>query len=496
MNIRFYRVVLLCLLGSTVLSGCKESKTSPISVIPANGTSLYVAECNPFEIGVHDRKTVTLVPDPTDACTTPIQFYTGYSATWTSNVFRPDAAEVTEGVHLVFNRNLQEAADTVVITVEYSGVTVDLSRQVILMPNDNPSIVDIFDNGIVSAPVDSQRSVALSIRFLRGSASLNVSINSGTYIQVSLERNRLCEFAINLGLSGGIGQPNQGVNFSYWESSGPVETEIFYDFTRGAYINGSVFVFGPQYGIAYLRAVSGECSDTALFIAAPSTQGYRVDTLTTPDRYNLLSDGNQVWYWGDEQLPEDSAACRKVWIRNAVEWEILSHPIYSCLTSAIVYYDQMRRRFWIVERSAALPDTAWGYTVSGVMDTTVIADAIPVGFLYRGSWIQNNASDDYLNIYQVRPFTGGEPLLFGEYPVELTEEFGGIAGLGYPEAFGFEWWSVNVFDMDGNWLARYPVKSSSGSATVYSVSLLGADSLIIYEVTTSIEHQVRALKPF
>ncbi|MDD5087392.1 MAG: hypothetical protein PHI18_01160 [bacterium] len=480
------------LLAMTIL-GCRDSSVTPFDPLPAGGTRLYIADCNPFIWQDPDREVVTLVPDPDDACNTLIDFYSGLTADWRSNTFRAPAGALLEGAHLVFHRDVNEASVVTVIAVSYSGLSTSFQRQLELPIGETISAVDLFETGEIVAGGDSGV-VELSISILSGAATLNTFTTTGTYVQVGVERTSLCEFEIDLGLAGGIGQPGSGVVFSYRNAASEIHPSIFLDFTHGAQIDGSVLIFGPQYGLTYLAAESDGCSDTARFMAVAPAQGYRVDTLETVFRGNLLSDGNQVWFWEDRPLPDDSAACRAVNILYTNEWPLLSHPIYSCEDAVIAYCDAMSRHFWIILRSSSFPDTAWGYTLTGALDTTVIAQNIPDGFLYRGQWLNVISVDRYTRTVSATPFSNGTATTLGTYPAALTEAFGGGAGLGYPGTLDYEWWSVNVFDEDVNWIARYPIRGEE-SDLIGTVTLLTADSVIVYAANIFNVYYVRALHP-
>lgn len=475
-------------------AGCRESSVTPFDLFPGSGTRLYIAECEPFSWRGRDREAVTLVPDPADACNTNIVFYSsGLTAVWQSNQFRVAAGSLTEGAHLVFHRDANQASAVTTVAVNYVGLSAAFQRQLELPAGETISSRDLFESGEITAGGDSGV-VELTIAVLSGSATLNTYSSTGTYVQVGVDRSALCEFEIDLGLSQGIGQPGSGVNFSYRNAGGEILPSLFLDFTRGAHVDGNVFFFGSQYGLAYLSAESNGCSDTARFTAAAPAQGYRVDTLETVNRGNLLSDGNHVWFWEDRLLPEDSLACRSVNILYTNEWPLLSHPIYPCQDPVVAYCDAISRRFWIVQRSEGAPDTAWGYALTGSRDTTIIAETIPDGFLYRGMWLNVTGIDRFSRSVSVTPFSGGTSAILGTYPADLTESFGGRVGIGYPGTLGYQWWSVNVFDDDANWIARYPIQSSEFE-TIGTVILLSADSVIVFATHSSNTYRVRALKP-
>lgn len=477
---------------ATCVSGCRESSVTPFDLFPSGGTRLYIAECSPLTWQGRDREAVTLVPDPADACNSNIYFYaSGQTAVWQSNHFRVAAGSLTEGAHLVFHRDANQAGVVTVVAVNYVGLSVAFQRQLELPVGETVSSVDLFESGEITAGGDSG-TVELSMAVLSGSATLNTYTNTGTYVQVGVERSSLCEFEIDLGLAQGIGQPGSGVNFFYRNATGEIVPSLFLDFTRGGHLDGTIFFFGPQYGIAYLAAESGGCRDTARFTASAPAQGYRVDTLETVYRGNLLSDGNHVWFWEDRFLSEDSLACRSLNILHTNEWPLIAHPIYGCDNPVVAYCDVSSARFWIVERSFLSPDTAWGYTLTGSRDTTIIAETIPDGFLYHSHWLNVTGTDRYTRTVSAAPFSGGAATLLGTYPADLTETFGGGAGIGYPGALGYEHWSVNVFDDDANWIARYPVQS--GLLVLIGVTLLSADDAIVYVAHIGNQLQVRALK--
>ncbi|MBU0508512.1 hypothetical protein KKH27_06740 [bacterium] len=487
-----WRIGLLVSAALWLAAGCRESAVSPFDSSPAEGTRLYFADCEPFPWQGRYSENVTLVPDPQDACNSNIPFFYGYSAVWRSNSFRVAPGTISEGVHLVFHRNTEQAAVATSIDVAYGGIAVNIQRQLDLPIGEAVSVMDLLESGEISGSGDTA-AVTLTMTLVSGAATLNVNIGSGSYVQVGVERTGLCEFVIDLGLAGGVGQPGSGVTFTYAHAAGNVQAALFEDFTRGAHVDGSTFFFGPKYGIAYLTAESDLCRDTAAFVAMAPAQGFRMDTLATVLRGNLLSDGDHVWFWEDQYLPDDSLARRNIRILHETELPLLSHPIYTRVDPVIVYYDGLSSRFWIIQRSGSAPDTAWGYTISGSLDTLVVAASIPTGFLFRQMWLNVTAQDRYTRTVMAIPFAGGASSLFGIYPTELSEGFGGAAGLGYPLALGQNEWSVNVFDDEGDWIARYPVRVSQNE-DIYNVILLSTVGATVFVVDAGCCYYVRALK--
>ena len=165
----------------------------------------------------------------------------------------------------------------------------------------------------------------------------------------------------------------------------------------------------------------------------------------------------------------------------------------SCTYIAYVIYYQTFHLIWVIQRSVLQPDTAWGYTTDGMLDTTVIAATIPTGDLVNGHWINSDA-DTYVRHLYSTPFDGGTTTTAGDIPAELTRYPNGYAGIAPAHVTDFGEWSVNLFDSLGNWITRYPIRGSDGSSAFFA-QLLSADSVIIYEAVFTSGYEIRALKP-
>jgi hypothetical protein len=486
------------------VTGCRQDKAvGPAPVFPDNGTRLYFADCEPW---LEDQESTDLVPDPADACNQNITFYPEEASTppsiWRSNVFRPSAGTVTEGYHLVFTRSSESASQLTVFTVVLTGLATQFTRRIEFPLGETTTIIEVTQTGTVSLPEDSIGTVALQIQDSVGVATLSSSSVAGSFVYTGVESSYLCQFEVDLGLSHGIGQPNGALNIGFLHTSGPVQCTMAWDFTGGASLSGTLFVFGPRYGVAYAVGLSGGCVDTAAFWAPPPSQALRDDTLGTfalTDYWNrhFLSDGNTLWVWDDVPLPPDSAVPRRVRVAYRTEWPIIQHPVWDRFGQVNVAYDQTRDRIWIVESSSSSSDTAWGYMTTGQLDTVVVSDAIPSGVLYRGQWVQVTDTNAFVTEVDLIPFEGGAGVRLGEYPTGIVRSFAGGAGYGLPGVAEYASWSVNTFDVQGFWVGRYPV-TVGANEHVNNIEVLTAEEMVVYVarvVAATSRYEVHVLRP-
>jgi len=124
---------------------------------------------------------------------------------------------------------------------------------------------------------------------------------------------------------------------------------------------------------------------------------------------------------------------------------------------------------------------------------------IPGGYVYQQLWMQDNGHDLLRRSISELPFTNTTPLVTRVYPAELTEEFAGAAGVGYPGAGRNATFSVNTFDDLGYWTGQYPIAVGDSDQSS-NVTMLLADSVIVFSVTADfrgvgLAQQVRKLSP-
>lgn len=477
------RWVLLILF--VVLSGCERDKgTGPESGLPVSGTILYFADCNPSS----DAGLGTLTADGSYVCQSNIVLF-GSEIVWRSNLFHDLSSSITEGFHLVFSRDAVQAQDTSYVTVHYGGIGSDITRFYALPPGELVSVREASQTSTVNMPADSAAGVTIGITGY--SVRLNAEPGSGSYVAVGVERNTLCEFSIYQGANGGEGDPNGVVNFSYLHAPSDVTSHLFLDYTGGATLSNQVFTFGPRYGVAYVAAESGVCRDTAFFYAPAPAQGFRVDTLTWQS--TALTDGQNVWPYVYDYAIDTLGACQRVRVYFPSGLLMFDRYVASCSDLVEVTYDHMNRLIWLIQRANGSPDTAWGYTTTGTLDTTVIAEAIPRGDLVRGRWI-TSATEHYVRHLYTTPFTGGTTTFVTDVPEVLTQDSYGFAGIAPPGATPFSEWTVNIFDTLGNWIARYPILDRNNSAAIFA-GLISADSIVVYSAYLNGGAELRALKP-
>jgi hypothetical protein len=481
------RVAALLTLSMFFLIACHDKGTGNEPVFPTGGTTLYIADCSPYET---DQESIDLVTTPSDACTANILFYAFYgTAIWHSDRFRAPVGRVTEGCRLVFQRSISEAEYECVFHLTIDGLANHITRRILLPIGETSSIIDISESNIVNAPEDSLVSVTLSLYDSTGNATLITEAGNGSSVFVGIDPSDLCTFKISLGLGNGTGRPGTNLNLSYLNANGDISTSIFFDNTNGAAVDGAIFRFGPLYGLTYLAAASGGCTDTIALYAVPSDQNYRTDLLTAamPAHYGYLSDGATVWGW-DYLFQPDSVACVRLTVTQINDVMVINHPVYDCTGAPSVDYDQHRRLIWVIARSAAGLDTAWGYSRTGHLDTVETAASIPTGYLCRGQWINTGLADTYLTYANAQPFLGGSSTELPVLPTEISYSFGGDAGIGKPGAAKDDNWSINTFDQNGRWTGHF---SLDGSPFAASVRIIAADSVVVYYWNGSI----RALIP-
>ena len=473
-----------------ILSGCDNEKSSgPAPILPETGTTLYFAECNPAS----NAGLGSLSPDGTNICGSDVLLF-GNQYIWRSNVFYHVTGSITEGFHLVFERDIDAAEDTSFVSVTFDGIANHFTRTLVLPPGELISTREDAEAADAIISPDSGASVSIAI----GASDVRMStgIGGGSHLVIGVDRNMLCEFAIYQGFTGGEGEPNNSVNFSYLHTSDAITAGMYLDFTGGASFTEQLFTFGPHYGVAYLVAQSGQCRDTALFYAPPPAQGFRVDTLD--GQFYALTDGQVFWPYTIDYGSDTAGSCQHVRIYFPSNLIMIDRLFASCIDPASVIYDQFNHLIWLIQRSVSLPDTAWGYDTNGILDTTVIATAIPDGDLVRGQWVTSTVNAYVRQLYMT-PFAGGTPTHTGDIPTILAADFSGRAGITPANATNLDEWTVNVFDSLGHWVARYPIRSqTSDSTTVQALSaaLIAADSVIVYEAFFSDFHyEFQALKP-
>lgn len=489
------RIGIILLLAGLAGVGCHESKSpGPKPLFPEGGTTLFFADCDPFDSSPYDRSEVTLRPDARDVCPAEISFSPGQIARWQSNHFRVGTGTYTEGFRLMLERTPQNAATEATVAVDFVGIAATFTREFTIPAGEVFSTLETAETANSPHPADTLFAVSITIRAIDAAFRLNVNPGQGSFVKTEGERSELCEFRFNLGLGGGTGEPSQAVNFGYENVLGAIATAIVHDFTRGASVAGTLFEFGPQYGIVYVAAESGGCRDTAAFLAPPPSRGFRVDTLGNFTTGDLLSDGQNVWVWELRQASQGTDACREVRILHATGVPLIVHPLASCSEPVTTYFDMAANQFWIILRYASAQDTAWGYTLGGVLEQVEIADEIPAGMLYDGRWLFETYRNAYIRRFELLPFTGGAPMLLDDFPVELTEQFAGRAGLAFPNSIDSNDWMINIFDAAGNWTARYPVRVQENQF-LQSISILSSGNRIVYSVGLNSVVQVRALVP-
>ncbi len=477
------RWLLLVLL--VIFIGCERDKSSgPESGLPISGTILYFADCNPSS----NSGLGTLTADGSFVCQSEILLF-GSEIVWRSNLFHDLSGEITEGYHLVFNRDAVQAQDSSYVTIHYQGVGTDITRSYVMPPGELISVREESEASTVDLPSDS--AVGVTIGITGYSVRLDADPGSGSYLAVGTERTTLCEFSIYQGTTGGEGDPNGIVNFSYLHAPSDVTSSLYLDYTGGATLASQVLTFGPRYGIVYVVAESGVCRDTAFFYAPAPAQGFRVDTLQWQSR--ALSDGQNLWPYIYDYAIDTLGACQRVRVYFPSGLIMFDRFITSCADLVEVTYDHTNRLIWLIQRSDVQPDTAWGYTTVGTLDTTVIAEGIPRGSLVRGRWI-SSAVDHYVRHLYATPFAGGTATFVTDVPEVLTQDSYGFVGIAPPGATSYNQWTVNVFDTLGNWIARYPVLDRGNGSAVFA-GLISADSVIVYSAYLQSGAEIRALKP-
>ena len=219
--------------------------------------------------------------------------------------------------------------------------------------------------------------------------------------------------------------------------------------------------------------------------------------LTDIEDYNrdYVSDGVTVWYWEVTSEEIDTTFIHLVRISYLTHWPFIEHPVCNAQYSTFaVLYDDANALIWILKDSPSTTDTAWGYTTGGILDTIVSLTNIAVDAIYHGQWLHNTSEDVFFRRAELIPFTGGSSTPIGPFPVELTRQFAGGAGVGYPGVANYNAWTINVFDTLGNWIARQPIPIS-GDEVVYGAKVLVAGRRVIYQVRSTNGLYIRALQP-
>jgi hypothetical protein len=484
----------LLILLLLIVTGCERNKTTgPKSVLPEFGTTLYFAQCDPTitsELG-------GLNPDGTQACQSDIALYGG-EYVWRSNSFYNLSGSVAEGYRLLLQRDVQFSHDTTIVWVDYEGVANHFQRSLQLLPGETTSSFEVSETADVPSSADS--GITAAIHVSGSNVRLNADPGSGSLVIVGVDRSRLCEFAIYQGFNGGEGERNGAVNFSYLNAGQSVDAHLFLDFTGGASVNNQLFYLGPRYGIAYLAASSGLCRDTAVFYAPPPALQFRVDTLE--GTASTLTDGQQMWPYSVD-YPNDAGACARVRIYYPGGSLMLDQTYPSCSPIGLTY-DQKFHLIWVIQRDDVAPDTAWGYTTNGILDSTVVAETIPNGDLVRGQWVASSLDGYYVRHVYFSPFEGGAVISQIDVPGVITQDYHGLAGVAPAGATSFNEWTVNVFDSSGNWIARYPILGNPNyyqtSFQVAAANIIAADSVIVYQAFFVYDDltylsETRALKP-
>jgi hypothetical protein len=485
--------VLLCgLLVSLalVLSACQENKgmDNPEMFAP-NATKLYFGDCDPFTL---DQESTDLVYDPADACSGNIDFparYQDSTAQWYSNAFRVQPGTYYEGCHLVFARNMADAGEISVFDVTFDGLAVHFTQRVEMPVGQTRFTADLFRQGTVSLPTDSFVKVSIGIKNSSGRGALDPSVGTGSYVMTGADQGSICRFEIYLGLAQGLGHPNQGVNFEYLYANGEITDTLAWDFTGGAQIlDGPVLLFGPRFGVAYLTAESGGCSDSASFWSLPAAM-YEQQTLVTLPAIQwwsgFVSDGDSVWLWQIVANPGDTLTPYRVRVAHLDSSLFFSHPLHTPVPFIDgLFYDETNDLIWVVQSSYVNQDSAWGYTTSGVLREVVSFPDIPTEGLYCGQWLHTTEINRYFRAVERYPLTGGAATSTNIYPIELTRRFSGGAGVGYPGFAAEDLWTVNMFDSLGNWIARQRVNVENAGETVYDVQVFSSDRRVVYALYT------------
>jgi hypothetical protein len=378
--------------------------------------------------------------------------------------------------------------------MEFHGLAADFTREIVLPAGAATVSQDATDIGTATAPVDSAKIIEMTLSCTVGAATLVVGAGTGSYVVTEQERSSLCEFQVDLGLSNGVSLDRTPINFSFINAPATVTDTVLYDFTGGASVQGTLFRFGPHYGLAYMIGRSGVCVDTVRFTAPPAADGYRSDLLGNFSFGNFLSDGHQVWLYEDAVNTVGGNIVRRFRVLYTTTVVLASQPIANQTDLVSAHYDRLHDLIWIIERSASAPDTAWGYRVSNrsdstTADTMVVAATIPGGQLMAGQWVQVTTDNAYVRQATITPFAGGLANPLGTYPAEITTQFAGGAGISLPGDAASDKWCINVFDQQSEWVARYPVMNDGAG----SVTLISADSVIVYSLYSGSLIQVRAL---
>jgi hypothetical protein len=487
---------------AVLLSACSADKgPGAPDLFASNATKLYFSDCDPF---TPDQESTDLVFDASDACTGNIEFpfwFGSIGAEWKSNAFRVQPGTYYEGCHLRFVRNMTDAEEALVLHVAFNGLAVSFLRRIEIPVRETSLVVDLFEEGTVTLPAGTMAVISVQITDSSGSVALDPSYGVGSYVMTGADQATVCRFEIDLGLAHGLGYPNQGVNFAYVNAVSAITDTLAWDFTAGArLLPGPVLQFGPRFGVAYLTAESGGCLDSASFWSLPG-EVLEETTLASMDSfwYQFISDGDSVWLWQMVSNTGDSLTPYRVRITSRDGLLRFTHPVHGFHQIRGLFYDQTRDLIWILQTTYTGLDTAWGYTTTGVLDTFVSFSNIPQEGLYRGQWLQTTATGTFFRETELFPLNGGPAVSSNTYPIELTRQFSGGAGVGYPGFAAEDSWTINVFDSLGNWFARQRVNAPQGE-TIDDVRALSSDRRIVYALYTynaSYTHwvHVRVLHP-
>jgi hypothetical protein len=504
-------VLLPVFLVLMLASGCKreDKATGPEPILPQGGVRLMFADCDPFRFRVGLQDAITLTSDHNYACNGTVQFVPRQQATWISGAFQVSPGSYQEGYHLAFERDLSDAqASIAVLQITFQGIATQFTvTDTMPMGNSGESLRKVIEVGQTGTVVagDTSRSVMITVSDLESVVRLNLASDAnGSYVQIGADPSAVCELKILYDSQQGITRelPHTFV-LLYNHAVGTVTDSVYLDFTHGAHVTETPshrLTMGDQFGVAYLASEASGCRDSAAFWAIPSMQAYREDTLGFFPMGNILSDGSSVWYYRTYTAPHDSTPCGvfNVSLNSINGTPVLAHPIYNCSATVTAAYDRVNRLIWVIEHTTA-GDSAWGYTRSGVLDSVVAADVIPGGFLYQGLWVQDNGSDLLRRSIAELPFTSSAPVIQRLYPAELTEQFGGNAGIGYPGAGRDTTFSINTFNDLGFWTGQFPI-AVGDSDQILSVNTILADSVIVYAIQgnfmgVGLAQHVRVLSP-
>ncbi len=468
------------ILLSLLMLGCRDPKaTGPEPLFPDNSMRLFFAGCDPLAYGpgLHDQ--ITLVENSTASCNDAIWLY-GNLPTWQSNAVLAEPGVYTEGFHLVFEEDSPIRYDSHYVHVSFQGIAVSIDTAFLAPPGDPRPVYELAATATLLDTVTAPRRLRLTVS---GGQKLLATSSMGSWVSSDVDRSRLCRLKFLQQPRDGIGRPGIGTPYTLAYADGAVSDSLILDFTGGARLSDAhnSLIMGPRFGVAYVAAAAGGCRDTAAFWTLPSVAAFNVDTLGTwlnpPGR--PLSDGTHVWFYDYENLPEGSATPSAMRVTDLTDVPFIWHPTFASENQITVHWDRKNRLIWIVDRSSTVADTAWGYSRQWHLDSTIVSPFIPNAAIYRGQWVYADEHDRLRREIRACALDGSGDHLLGVYPTELTEGFAGGAGLGYPGAGCYPYYSVNTFDEQGFWSSQQGIMNRSGYADG-PASLLTADSIIVY----------------